>query len=102
MTALGGPQDIFGNLAVCDSQSFSVSGAPYFLCTLTEAQQDLIDDVHTAVAAAQLVTTGRHRILRLQRNSLFPRAVHEYDEVVGMSLSGLFERRGICACTERG
>lgn len=50
VAALGGPQEyIFGNLTVCGSQSFSVSGKPYFLCALTEAQQDLMGDVHTAV-----------------------------------------------------
>lgn len=50
VTALGGPQEyIFGNLTICGSQSFSVSGEPLLLRGLTEAQRHLIGDVHTTV-----------------------------------------------------
>ncbi|MFE7607013.1 hypothetical protein [Streptomyces celluloflavus] len=53
VTVLGGPQEyIFGNLTICGSQSAPVSGEPPCLCGLTEIQQDLIDDVHTAVSKA--------------------------------------------------
>ncbi|MFF8996145.1 hypothetical protein ACF09H_40750 [Streptomyces sp. NPDC014983] len=50
LTALGGPQEyIFGNLTICGSQAAPDSEEPP-LCGLTEAQQDLIHDIHTAVS----------------------------------------------------
>ncbi|WP_143070898.1 hypothetical protein [Streptomyces malaysiense] len=50
VAALGGPQEyIFGNLAICGSQSAPGNEEP-LLCGLTEAQQDLIHDVHAAVS----------------------------------------------------
>ncbi|MEU6012331.1 hypothetical protein [Streptomyces sp. NPDC047453] len=49
VTALGGPaQYIFGNLTICGTQASPDSGQP-ILRGLTEAQQHLIHDVHTAV-----------------------------------------------------
>jgi hypothetical protein len=48
VAALGGPQEyIFGNLTICGSQA-ALGGEEPLLCGLTEAQQDLIRDVHTA------------------------------------------------------
>ncbi|MFF9318093.1 hypothetical protein ACF1BP_36425 [Streptomyces sp. NPDC014735] len=50
VAALGGPREyIFGNLTICGSQRAPDSEEP-LLCGLTEAQQDLIHDVHTAVS----------------------------------------------------
>ncbi|MGJ5749811.1 hypothetical protein FB563_5937 [Streptomyces puniciscabiei] len=50
VAALGGPEEyIFGNLAICGSWSAPDNGEP-LLRGLTEAQQDLIHDVHTAVS----------------------------------------------------
>lgn len=59
VTALGGPQKcIFGDLTICGSHSSPVSGEPVSLCGLTEAQQDLIGNVHTAVSAAANSSQG--------------------------------------------
>jgi hypothetical protein len=46
----GGPdQYIFGNLTICGSQIASGNDEP-ILCGLTDAQERLIHDVHTAVS----------------------------------------------------
>ncbi|MFI6360991.1 hypothetical protein ACIBJF_52935 [Streptomyces sp. NPDC050743] len=50
VAALGGPdQYIFGNLTICGSQIASGNDEP-ILCGLTDAQERLIHDVHTAVS----------------------------------------------------
>ncbi|MFD7973711.1 hypothetical protein [Streptomyces clavifer] len=51
VTALGGPQEyIFGNVTVCGSQNALVGEERPYLCGLTDAQQDLIWDIHTAIS----------------------------------------------------
>ncbi|MGV9933951.1 hypothetical protein ACWC4C_32620 [Streptomyces olivaceoviridis] len=50
VAALGGPEEyVFGNLAICGSQR-TPGSEETLLCGLTEAQQDLIQDVHTALS----------------------------------------------------
>ncbi|MFL4903793.1 hypothetical protein ACJ6WF_11550 [Streptomyces sp. MMS24-I2-30] len=50
VAALGGPQEyIFGSLTICAAQVTPDSKEP-LLSGLTDAQQDLIQDVHTAVS----------------------------------------------------
>jgi hypothetical protein len=50
VAALGGPdQYIFGNLTICGSRIAPGAGETT-LCSLTEAQQRLIHDVHTTVS----------------------------------------------------
>jgi hypothetical protein len=50
LAALGGPQEyIFGNLTICGTQATPDSEEP-LLCGLTEAQERLIRDVHTAIS----------------------------------------------------
>ncbi|MFD9142738.1 hypothetical protein ACFVY7_18335 [[Kitasatospora] papulosa] len=50
VTALGGPQEyIFGNLVICGSRWSPTEDEPPSRCGLSQAQQDLIGDVHIAV-----------------------------------------------------
>lgn len=50
VTALGGPQEyIFGNLVICGSRWSPIEGEPPSIHGLSQAQQDLVGDVHIAV-----------------------------------------------------